>query len=206
MARRYDHSREEIRTMALDAAEKIVVEQGYEGLTARKVMRDIGYAVGTLYLIFENLDDLILHLNARTLDRLYQRMTDTPIQKLSDKDRLIRLSQIYIHFAYTERHRWELVFAHHFPREMMLPKWYLAKNKEIFSIIEASLEPLAPHRSNREISHAARSLWAGVHGICLMGITQKLDSRGEKSISSLAKSLTSHYLFGFVHSEQSQIH
>ena len=77
MARRYDHSREEIRTMALEAAEKIVVEQGHKGLTARKVMRDIGYAVGTLYLIFENLDDLILHLNVRTLDRLYRRMTDT---------------------------------------------------------------------------------------------------------------------------------
>ena len=30
MARRSDHSREEIREMALSAAEKIVVEQGYK--------------------------------------------------------------------------------------------------------------------------------------------------------------------------------
>ena len=184
--------------MALNAAEKIVVEQGHEGLTARKVMRDIGYAVGTLYLIFENLDDLILHLNARTLDRLYQRMTDTPIQKLSEKDRLIRLSQIYIHFAYSERHRWELAFAQQFPREMTLPKWYVAKSREIFTIIEASLVPLAPNRNNREIAHAARALWAGIHGICIMGITQKLDTRSEKSIRTFAKSLTINYLIGLV--------
>ncbi|MFC1797586.1 helix-turn-helix domain-containing protein [Pseudomonadota bacterium] len=35
-----------------------MVEHGYEGLSARKVAAAIGYTVGTLYLVFENLDDL----------------------------------------------------------------------------------------------------------------------------------------------------
>ena len=52
MARRSDHSREELREMAITAAEQIVVEQGYEGLSARKVAAAIGYTVGTLYLVF----------------------------------------------------------------------------------------------------------------------------------------------------------
>ena len=80
MARRSDHSREELREMALSAAEQIVVEQGYEGLSARKVASAIGYTVGTLYLVFENIDDLILNINARTLDRLHAKMTASQAQ------------------------------------------------------------------------------------------------------------------------------
>lgn len=71
MARRSDHSRDELREMALTAAEQIVLENGYESLSARKVASAIGYTVGTLYLVFENLDDLVLQVNARTLDRLH---------------------------------------------------------------------------------------------------------------------------------------
>ncbi|NJN45315.1 MAG: hypothetical protein HC808_01125 [Candidatus Competibacteraceae bacterium] len=39
MGRRNDHSREEIREMALQAAESIVVERGLAGLSARKIAR-----------------------------------------------------------------------------------------------------------------------------------------------------------------------
>lgn len=71
MARRSDHSREEIRAMALAAAQQIVTEQGFAALNARKIASAIGYTVGTLYLVFKNLDDLFLQLNARTLDDLH---------------------------------------------------------------------------------------------------------------------------------------
>ena len=66
MGRRSDHSREEIRQMALQAAESIVTEGGYKALSARKVASEIGYTVGTLYLVFENLDELVLYVNGRT--------------------------------------------------------------------------------------------------------------------------------------------
>ena len=91
MARRSDHSREELREMTLTAAENIVVEQGYEGLSARKVATAIGYTVGTLYLVFENLDDLILHINARTLDRLHARMTKSQANSGDASDYLLLL-------------------------------------------------------------------------------------------------------------------
>ena len=117
MARRSDHSRDEIREMALSAAERIIVEHGHDGLTARKVAIEIGYTVGTLYLVFDNLDDLIIHINGRTLDRLNQRMADGKTQNLAPVDRLIRLGQIYIHFAYRDPHRWSLIFEHPLPED-----------------------------------------------------------------------------------------
>jgi AcrR family transcriptional regulator len=197
MARRGEHSREEIRDMALKAAEQIIVEQGHDRLTARKVASEIGYTVGTLYLVFENLDDLIMHVNARTLDRLYQVMTNGEIQNLTDKERLIRLGQIYIHFAYDDPHRWALIFEHHLPEDQSTPDWYVEKIMRVFAVVEETLKPLAPHQSESEVSQAARALWAGVHGICILGVTQKLGDVGEDSVQGLAKSLMVNYLSGF---------
>ncbi len=79
MGRRSDHSREELGALALDAARKIVEQEGLRGLTARRVARDIGYTIGTIYNHFENLDDLIMQLNGQTLDSLYAALTERPL-------------------------------------------------------------------------------------------------------------------------------
>ncbi len=71
MARRKDHSREELKDLILQAAWKIVGAEGYEGLTARRVAAEIGYAPGTIYNLFASMDDLCQQLCGRTLDDLY---------------------------------------------------------------------------------------------------------------------------------------
>ena len=68
MARRNDHSREQIQQMAIAAAISILNEEGLANLSTRKVASEIGYTVGTLYLVFRNLNELLLHVNAATLD------------------------------------------------------------------------------------------------------------------------------------------
>ena len=75
MARRNDHSREELYQLALGAARDIAEAEGLRGLTARRIAAEIGYSVGTLYNVFVNLDDLIIHLNGSTLDQLYKALS-----------------------------------------------------------------------------------------------------------------------------------
>jgi len=197
MARRNDHNRNEISDLALVAAEKIILEQGPEGLSTRKIATKIGYTVGTLYLLFENLDELIIQINARTLDRLHLLITDLARQQLAHQDRLTQLAQIYIHFAYGDPHRWTLIFEHHLPNRQPMPGWYVEKTMRVFAVVEASLKPLAPHRNEREISQAACALWAGIHGICILGITNKLGHVGEDIVQDLAKSLMVSYLYSY---------
>ena len=70
MGRRNEHSREELKALALRAAGEIVAESGAAGLSMREVARRIGYTVGALYIVFTNLDDLIVHLNEQTIMEL----------------------------------------------------------------------------------------------------------------------------------------
>lgn len=198
MARRSDHSREEIREMALAAAEKIVSEHGYKGFSARKVASAIGYTVGTLYLVFDNLDDLILQVNGRTLDRLHAQMVKEQAQYLDARERLLQLGHTYIHFADQEPHSWEMIFDQRSAEGQEMPEWFQKKVARMFALVEVGLEPLAKHHSPQEIACAARALWGGVHGICILAITHKLDVAGVDSVQDLTQSLMSNYLKGFM--------
>ena len=68
MGRRNEHTRDELREIGLRAAEELVAAHGLAGLSARKVAARIGYTVGSLYMVFRNLDDLIAQMNERTLE------------------------------------------------------------------------------------------------------------------------------------------
>ncbi|MCW8873049.1 MAG: TetR/AcrR family transcriptional regulator [Xanthomonadales bacterium] len=197
MARRSDHSREELREMALTAAEKIVVEQGYEGLSARKVAAQIGYTVGTLYLVFENIDDLILQINARTLDRLHARMTQPHANSIDPRDYLVQLGQAYIRFADEDPHRWAMVFEHRLAEDRSLPAWYQEKVARMFAMVEQGLQPLAGRHSQDDVLQASRALWGGVHGICILALSDNLGVAGVDSVQQLTESLIRNYLKGF---------
>ena len=197
MARRSDHSREEIREMALAAAEQIVVEQGYAGFSARKVATAIGYTVGTLYLVFENIDDLILHINARTLDRLHAKMTNSQVDSKDPRNYVLQLGLAYIQFANDDPHRWAMVFEHRLAENRPMPDWYQDKITRMFAMVEEGLEPLSKQRPRHEITQAAGALWGGVHGICILALTDKLGMSGVDSVQELTHSLISNYLKGF---------
>lgn len=197
MARRSDHSREQIREMALAAAEKIVAEQGYPALSSRKVAAAIGYTVGTLYLVFENLDDLILQVNARTLDRLHRRMLADQKRCPDTRACLLQLGHSYILFADEEPHAWQMVFEHRLADERGSPDWFREKVARMFALVEEHLAPLANDRSQREIAQAARALWGGVHGICTLAITHTLGVAGVESVQEITQILMSNFLSGF---------
>jgi AcrR family transcriptional regulator len=197
MARRSDHSREELREMAITAAEHIVMEKGYEGLSARKLAAAIGYTVGTLYLVFENLDDLILHVNARTLDRLHARMSESQAYCVDANDCLLQLGNVYIHFADEDPHRWAMVFDHRCSEGQVVPAWYQEKIARMFALVEEGLKSLAEQHTHDEITQASRALWGGVHGICILALAGNLGVAGIDSVQVLTKTLITNYLKGF---------
>jgi AcrR family transcriptional regulator len=200
MARRSDHSRDEIREMALSAAERIIREQGHGGFSARKVAAAIGYTVGTLYLVFDNLDDLILQVNDRTLDRLHARMLLEQAPHTDARERLLQLGHTYIQFANEDPRCWEMIFEHRLAQGQQTPGWFQLKVTLMFTLVETQLEPLAGYHSAEEIAQAARALWSGVHGICILANTGKLDAAGIASVQELTHFLMDNFLKGFMDS------
>ena len=74
MGRRSTHTPQQLRELILDAAQEIIQAQGLAGLSAREIARRIEYSPGTIYNMFENLDDVVLNVEARVLDALDGRL------------------------------------------------------------------------------------------------------------------------------------
>jgi AcrR family transcriptional regulator len=183
--------------MALEAAESIVAEHGYDKLSARKVAAEIGYTVGTLYLVFENIDDLILNVNARTLDRLHEQMSKAGGTAGDPMEHLAELGEIYISFADENPHLWALVFEHRLSEGHVVPDWYQQKVSRMFDLVEQALRPLAENLQAAETTQAARTIWGGVHGICVLALSDNLGIAGVESVQQMTRSLIRNYLKGF---------
>ncbi|ADB49303.1 TetR/AcrR family transcriptional regulator [Conexibacter woesei] len=67
---------EERRSDLLDAAERVVVERGVDGLTIDDVTAGAGVAKGTFYLHFGSKDALIAALRERCVERVLRRQRD----------------------------------------------------------------------------------------------------------------------------------
>ena len=199
MGRRNEHTREEFREIALQAAEKLVAEHGLAGLSTRKVVGRIGYTVGSLYMVFRNLDDLIAQMNERTLQTLQTRLR-AAVAHQPPAAALRALAQTYITFALTETHRWLAIYQHRMPEDQPLPDSFTAKVAGMFELVQQQLALLCPRRSPEDIALAARALWSGVHGICILGFDQKLEMVGGPPIQEVTRSLLDHYLAGFTQS------
>ena len=69
-------SRRETATTALfDAAERLLVEDGYAGLTTRRVAAEAGVNHGLVHYYFGSMEELLLQVLERFTDRLIDRQT-----------------------------------------------------------------------------------------------------------------------------------
>lgn len=178
--------------MSISFGQEIIAEEGFGNFSARKVARSIGYTIGTIYNIFESHDDLILQINAVTLSDMAEFLEKKA--KGSGEKAVKQLAEGYIDFAQNNYNRWSALFEHNLPKGEELPQWYDANIKRLFGIVERHFEDIIADKKQAEI--AAKTVWAGIHGICQLSLTGKLDTVGVKSIKELTDSLIYNYLKG----------
>jgi AcrR family transcriptional regulator len=189
MGRRSDHSRDEIREMAIAAAAKQVETEGFQSVTARKVASDIGYTVGTLYHVFRNFDDLVIHMNAQTIDEMAALIQRETRKKRNPEVRIRAMAEVYVKFATDHPDRWRLVFEHQAPRGLPTPALMKERRDVMFAMVADNLREISSARIPQEIDHTATALWSGIHGICILALTGKLYLGGAFSMVKLIDTL-----------------
>jgi AcrR family transcriptional regulator len=178
MARRSDHSREELHALALTAARRIVEAEGLRGLGARRVAREIGYTIGTIYNIFEDFDDLIDQMNGQTLDQLHQVCGRSEGED-EPATRLRRLADRYVGFSAAHPKLYVALFEHQHPGDGRPPEWFGEKVSGLLRLVEAAIAPIMPDAAPGKVEAQARVLWAGVHGIISLETADKLGGSGQ---------------------------
>ena len=198
MGRRSEHTPEGLRALIIDASERIIIEDGLTGLSAREIARAVGYSPGTIYNIFDNLDDLILQVEARLLDDLDACLGALPSEGPAQA-RVLRLAREYLAFTSRRPRLWNLLFEHHLPAAVPVPDWYQHKLDALLRRVENVLTPLIHDADKASAARAARVLWAGVHGITSLATADKLSGITADTAQMMVDDLVRNYLAGIEH-------
>jgi len=195
MGRRNDHSREQIKEMAIEAGKKIIVEEGFSNLGARKVARAIGYTVGTLYNVFDNYLNIVLNINVGTLDDIKNHLEKSLVPGEESVKAITTIGLSYVEYARENTNLWSALFDFQHPENTDMPEWYVEKVNSVFSLPVKALIPLFNGDMERA-KNEARIIWGGVHGICLLGLTQRLSYDSEDILKTKVRSLIENYMKG----------
>lgn len=187
MARRSEHSPEELKSLILASARSIISEEGISSLSMRKVSKRAGYTEGTIYQYFENKHDLVLAVNAQTFSELEARILELPV--IDDpKAQLMTLAMTYVDELAKKRELWVAIFDYTTNGQYEIPQSYRDQIDNLIGYVELCLGRM-PHPTNASVEDNARLLWASVHSVCALEISGKLSLVIQKPLNELVRQM-----------------
>lgn len=168
MGRRKQHTLAQIKEMLIDEAESIILREGLEALSARKLCFNIGYTVGTLYMCYESMPEVILLVKKRTLQRLTAKLEEFAPED-SPEQALRQQADAYLEYAQQHFNCIQILFSN--SDATALPDWYREQMQALLQPLAANCQKLAVGRSDSQSRLAASNLFAAIHGLCLIGLS-----------------------------------
>lgn len=197
MGRRSQHTPEQLRTLIVDSAQSIVEKGGVAKLSAREIARAIGYAPGTLYNMFENLDEILLRVELKLLQEL-----DTELGRSTDgatgTSAILRYGMAYVTFAHSRPRLWCLLNEHQPAPETSLPEWYVAALQAPVQRLESPLAEALGTDDRSKLRLPARTMWRMIHGVTMLSTSSKLGPIEARDAEAQIKDLIGNYLAGLV--------
>ena len=173
MTTKRDARREHLRGRLIDAARSRIQSAGLGGLRARDVTADAGCALGALYTAFADLDELVLHVNSATLERLGAALRAQAAKAAGPGDKLKALARAYVGFARDNRMLWAALFEHRMAPGVPVPEWHLAEHAVLIQYLVEPLALLSPALEGEDLLARARTLFSAVHGIVAISLEDR---------------------------------
>lgn len=162
-----------LRAALIEAAEAAIAREGLAGLRARDLAAEIGVALGQIYNLVGDLDELFLLVAGRTLRRLDKALAQAGAGAGSPEQSLVDVGLAYRAFASANLHLWRALFEHRMAPDKPLPEWALADQMELFAHILGPLAPLTPELDDDARRLLAHTLFSAVHGVVFLGLEEK---------------------------------
>lgn len=196
MPRRGLHSKQQLEELIIAAATELIEAEGLDAASTRRIAVKIGYTHGTVHSHYENFGDLILKINAETLNQLYKSLDKVSSKSKSDEKAIYAIAHAYVDYGLKNNNRWKALYEFNYPREdgEDLPEWYDKHVKKNFALVESRISHFCSSPAQARIS--AQVLWSSLHGIAILALTGKLDTVKAKSTKKLVDYFVEIYLNG----------
>ncbi|NNE85589.1 MAG: WHG domain-containing protein, partial [Alphaproteobacteria bacterium] len=125
------------------------------------------------YNVFENLDDIIRHMNAGTMDALYDHVTAVPVD--DDPEKALRaLAGRYLEFVGKNRRLWSAVIEFEPQDGAPAPDWFRHKAERLVGLGEDAIAGLFGPRQVAARRRSAYVLWSALYGVTALAQTTSL--------------------------------
>ena len=170
----------DLRRLILDHARHLLVADGYDALSMRKIAGSVGCSATSIYLHFDNKDALTHALISEGMDRLHDALTAAAEGVGAPAERLVALSRAYVRFGLENPEYYEVMFQLHPERMARYPAEDYRRARrsvELFGeTIEAGLADGALAAPNPP-DVAAAVLWTALHGLVSLHLARRIDVR-----------------------------
>ncbi len=103
--------KEEVRTSILDAAWEMVITEGWQSFSIRKVADAIEYSVPVIYSHFENKEAILLEFNRKGFQLLVEALMAAKAGKDQPADQIRAMGNAYWSFAFANKEYYQLMFG-----------------------------------------------------------------------------------------------
>lgn len=179
-------SRDELRQQTLDAAREIILQEGPEALTARRLAKAVGYTPGTIYNLFESLPDVLWQVNRDHFTRIAGLFSNLPGD--TPQDRLRVLGSRYLDLVEAEPTLFRSLFDG--PRKSEhFPDWYMNAINGLLDLTASELIAMAPEMTQANARREATAMFAAIQGLAQLRASGRLDLLTDGSAKELADGL-----------------
>jgi len=180
------------RAEILQAAEKLFVEQGYQGATIRRIAQEVGLSSTALYMHFRDKNEILAEICGNTFAQLLAANLEIERLPLPPIERARKMLEAYVRFALDNPNAYLVVFERALEVE---PDKLSCLGEDVAAPFHAALEAYAettPLRCSAE--EATQICWAACHGmVSLMINNSRIEWAGgrEALVSGMIDTLVS---------------
>ena len=173
--------RERQREALIEAAEAAIAHGGLRNLKAREIADKAGCALGAIYNLVEDMDEIVLRVGTRTLGRLDDALSEAAarhhLNSTADAiELLVCIAVAYCQFAAANKNLWRTLFEHQMENDKPVPTWFVEEQMRLFEHPSAPLRLLMSEAKEPDVAMMSRTLFAAAHGVVLFGIEERMIS------------------------------
>lgn len=178
IAERKEKQKQDIKKMILDASMKLIIDEGFENITMRKIADLIEYSPTTVYLYFKDKDEIFFHLHELGFQKMLEMNRNLPEIK-NPLMRLYKMGENYINFGMQNQEFYDIMFIQQAPMDtiekMAECNWSLgdtaigALQNLLQECMEKGLIQKAP------VEAVAMAIWGMVHGLVSLAIRNRMN-------------------------------
>ena len=157
--------KEEVRASILDSAWEMVLAEGWQSLSIRKIADAIEYSVPVIYTHFENKDAILLEFNRKGFKLLSDILAKSKARESNPAEQIRAMGRAYWDFAFSNKEYYQLMFGLGIPTCDAIRK--IPEMEDFRAVISASIVAMVPPDKQADFDPFLKfqSFWSMLHGL-----------------------------------------